>query len=199
MSTRALRAPRSKVPRELEGRGVWRRECLERGESLASAAGKRDHLLALVALERFPQCGGGFVVPAGGFEHFCQIEEGVALPPRRIGRPHQVDRLAGEALRFGVVAAMCREERGDLAPVRVFARELASLPGKGFRFVVASERAERATAIEEIGREETCLAVLGSVLGGKAETLGSSFVVTGDSFHVRDHHVRVPALLAELA
>src|SRR5205085_8683821 len=56
---------------------------LERGEPLAYAAGERDDLLALVAVERLLPGRDGVVSAAGGLEHFAEIVERVALEDGR--------------------------------------------------------------------------------------------------------------------
>src|SRR5262249_20916113 len=48
---------------------------LERRESIAGAAGERDGLLALVAVDRLAQCDRRLVAAAGGLEHLRQVAE----------------------------------------------------------------------------------------------------------------------------
>ena len=90
------------------------RRSLERGESFAGAAGERDDLLAFVESECFPLGGEGFVVRPAASSTWARSESASACVQGESVVLGVRDRLAGEPLGFGVVAAVRGDERCDL-------------------------------------------------------------------------------------
>ena len=157
---------------------------LELGQPVAHLRGHGEVLLALVALERLVERGGGFVASAGGVQHLGEVAERVALQVQRVGALADRDGLAGERLGLGVLAAAGVDERLHLPPERLregvlLVAELAAEPGERLGLVVAAERAERAAEQRRVGREEGALAACLEQVAEPAEVRGRVLVVAG--------------------
>src|SRR5579862_1254278 len=113
-------------------------------EPLANAPGERDDLLAFVESERLTQRCDRVLAPAGGFEHLREVVVAVALDLEHVGVGRDLDRLARQPFRLGMVASKGEDERLDLPPERLRihilrAAELPALLGQYFGFLVAAE------------------------------------------------------------
>src|SRR4029453_15095026 len=115
-------------------------------------------LLALVALERLLERGGGLLSAAGGVQHLGEVAERVALHVQGVRALCDRDGLAGELLRLGVLAAAGVNERLCLSPYCLpdggrLASDLPAELGERLGLVVTSERAQKAAAHRREGRE----------------------------------------------
>jgi hypothetical protein len=92
---------------------------LEFAEAFTDLRGHGEVLLTLVTLERLLERGGGLLSAASSGEHLGEVTERVSLEVEPVRPVGDRDRLAGEPLGLGVLAAVGVNERLYLPPKQV--------------------------------------------------------------------------------